>query len=122
MLPSRQLLQRIRTSRKAHRVEKAVKRNLQGREMTSEPTSQHRTIEGLTKRQTPRRKVQGIAAALLPYQANGQVDVDSFQRHLISTHQVHLINAVNMDTGYVNLLTETEKHDILCWTRDALGE
>jgi len=90
--------------------------------MTSEPTSQHRTIEGLAKLQKPWRKVQGIAAALLPYQANGQVDVDSFQRHLISTHQVHLINAVNMDTGYVNLLTETEKHDILGWTRDALGK
>src|SRR5260370_4407719 len=27
-----------------------------------------------------------------------------------------------MDTGDVNLLTETEKEDILCWTRDGLGE
>jgi 4-hydroxy-tetrahydrodipicolinate synthase len=58
----------------------------------------------------------------LPYQANGQVDVESFQRHLASTHHVNLINAVNMDTGYVNLLSEIEKRDILAWTRDALGK
>lgn len=84
--------------------------------------SQDRTIEGLTKRQKRRRKVQGIAAALLPYQADGRVDVDAFQKHLVSTHRVHLTNAVNMDTGYVNFLTKTEKRDVLCWTRDALGK
>jgi dihydrodipicolinate synthase/N-acetylneuraminate lyase len=84
--------------------------------------SEQRTIESLTKRQKPRRKVQGIAAALLPYQVEGQVDVDAFQKHLLATHRVHLMNAVNMDTGYVNFLTETEKLDVLGWARDALGE
>lgn len=85
-------------------------------------TSPLKTIEALIKRQKPRRKVQGIAAALLPYRADGRVDVDAFQKHLISTHRVHLTNAVNMDTGYVNFLSETEKSDVLSWTRDALGE
>ncbi|SRR6266536_2990361 len=89
--------------------------------MSSEPIPQRRTIEGLSRQQKPCRKVQGIAAALLPYQTNLRVDVESFQRHLVVTHQAHLINAVNMDTGYVNLLTETEKRDVLSWTRDALG-
>src|SRR5713226_1218335 len=84
--------------------------------------SEHRTIEALTRRQKPHRKVQGIAAALLPYQADGRVDVDAFQQHLISTHQVHLMNAVNMDTGYVNFLMEAEKRDVLGWTRDAVGK
>ena len=32
------------------------------------------------------------------------------------------MNAVNMDTGYVNLLNETEKLNVLRWTRDALGQ
>jgi 4-hydroxy-tetrahydrodipicolinate synthase len=85
-------------------------------------TSQQGTIEALVKRQNFRRKVQGMAAALLPYGADGRVDVDAFQKHLVSTHQVGLTNVVNMDTGYVNFLTETEKRDVLGWTRDALGK
>jgi 4-hydroxy-tetrahydrodipicolinate synthase len=80
------------------------------------------TIESLIRRRKPRRKVEGIAAALLPYRTDGQVDVDAFQKHLVFTNQVHLTNAVNMDTGYVNFLTETEKSDVLSWTRDALGK
>jgi len=79
------------------------------------------TVEAVARQQKTRRKVHGIAAALLPYQANGRVDVESFQRHLVATHQAQLVNAVNMDTGYVNLLTEIEKHDVLSWTREALG-
>jgi 4-hydroxy-tetrahydrodipicolinate synthase len=84
--------------------------------------SPHKTIEGLLKPQKLRRKVQGIAAALLPYRSDGRVDVDSFQKHLVATHQVQLTNAVNMDTGYVNFLSETEKRDVLGWTRGALGK
>jgi dihydrodipicolinate synthase/N-acetylneuraminate lyase len=89
---------------------------------TVDPISQHKTIDAWMKRQKPRRKVQGIAAALLPYQADGRVDVDALQKHLVATHQVGLTNAVNMDTGYVNFLTEQEKLEVLGWTRDALGK
>jgi 4-hydroxy-tetrahydrodipicolinate synthase len=32
------------------------------------------------------------------------------------------MNAVNMDTGYVNYLSEMEKLDVLRWTREALGK
>lgn len=31
------------------------------------------------------------------------------------------MNAVNMDTGYVNLLSDAEKLDVLRWTREAIG-
>src|SRR5260370_443130 len=31
------------------------------------------------------------------------------------------MNAVNMDTGYVNYLSDSERQDVLCWTREALG-
>lgn len=78
------------------------------------------TIEGLIERQKPRRKVQGIAAALLPYNTDGRIAVDAFQRALAATHRAGLINAVNMDTGYVNYLTEAEKGDVLHWTRECL--
>ena len=32
------------------------------------------------------------------------------------------MNAVNMDTGYVNYLTDAEKRDVLRWTWEALGK
>jgi dihydrodipicolinate synthase/N-acetylneuraminate lyase len=79
-------------------------------------------IESLAKRQILRRKVQGIAAALLPYELDGRVAVEAFQRHLADTHRAGLMNAVNMDTGYVNYLGEPGKQDVLRWTREALGK
>ncbi len=79
------------------------------------------TIENLLKRKTPRRKIEGIAAALLPYRDDGKIAVDEFQRHLVATQNAGLQNAVNMDTGYVNYLSNGEKSDVLSWTREALG-
>src|SRR5690348_18424143 len=67
------------------------------------------TIESLLSRQRPRRNVQGIAAALLPFEADGKIAVESFQNHLRATHRAGLMNAVNMDTGYVNYLSDAEK-------------
>ena len=40
------------------------------------------TIAGLIGRKQPGRKVHGIAAALLPYEAEGKIAVDAFQKHL----------------------------------------
>jgi 4-hydroxy-tetrahydrodipicolinate synthase len=68
------------------------------------------------------RKIQGIAAALLPFESGGQVAVEPFQRHLIATHRAGLMNAVNMDTGYVNFLSDAEKKNVLRWTTQALGK
>jgi hypothetical protein len=79
------------------------------------------TIQTFSDRRKLRRKVKGIAAALLPFSAEGTIAVDAFQQHMHRTHQAGLMNAVNMDTGYVNLLTETEKLDVLRWTREAVG-
>jgi len=79
------------------------------------------TIENLLKRKQPRRKIEGIAAALLPYRDDGKVAVDEFQKHLVATQAAGLQNAVNMDTGYVNYLSNAEKSDVLLWTREALG-
>jgi dihydrodipicolinate synthase/N-acetylneuraminate lyase len=79
------------------------------------------TIESLLKRKKPRRKIEGIAAALLPYREDGEVAADEFQKHLVATQNAGLQNAVNMDTGYVNYLSDSEKLDVLRWTREALG-
>jgi len=66
--------------------------------------------------------VHGMAAALLPYTPDGRVAVDAFAKQLIYIHRVGLMNAVNMDTGYVNYLSDTEKEEVLGWTRQALGK
>jgi dihydrodipicolinate synthase/N-acetylneuraminate lyase len=58
----------------------------------------------------------------LPYEQDGQIAVEAFQRHVQFTHRAGLMNAVNMDTGYVNYLTEPEKLEVLRWTRDAVGK
>lgn len=79
-------------------------------------------IASLLQKQKPGRKVQGIAAALLPYAADGRVAVGAFQRHLQATHRAGLMNAVNMDTGYVNYLSDSEKEEVLRWTQEALGK
>ena len=78
-------------------------------------------IESLIARQQPRRKIEGIAAALLPFESDGRVAVNAFQNCLRATHGLGLTNAVNMDTGYVNYLNEEEKRNVLRWTREALG-
>jgi dihydrodipicolinate synthase/N-acetylneuraminate lyase len=80
------------------------------------------SIESLIQRRRLGRKVQGIAAALMPYQPDGSVAVAAFQQHLIATRQAGLMNAVNMDTGYVNYLSDAEKQNVLRWTHEALGK
>jgi dihydrodipicolinate synthase/N-acetylneuraminate lyase len=79
-------------------------------------------IETLLERKIPGRKVRGIAAALLPFEADGRIAEQAFALHLQATHRAGLMNAVNMDTGYVNYLTSAEKLNVLRWTHDALGK
>src|ERR1051325_2926224 len=77
-------------------------------------------IEEVLGQVQPRRKITGIAAALLPFEEDGAIAVEAFQRHLLRKHSAGLINAVNMDTGYVNYLSEQEQQQVLRWTREAL--
>jgi len=77
-------------------------------------------IEQVLSQIQPRRKITGIAAALLPFEEGGPIAVEAFQNHLQRTHSAGLINAVNMDTGYVNYLSEQEQQKVLQWTREAL--
>ena len=78
-------------------------------------------VEHMIARLRPRRKVHGIAAALLPFEADGRIAVEAFQKHLIATREAGLTNAVNMDTGYVNYLTPAERLKVLEWSSEVLG-
>src|SRR6266550_6704071 len=69
----------------------------------------------------PRRKIHGVAAALLPFEADGHIAVEAFQKHLTETNEAGLTNAVNMDTGYVNYLTPQERLRVLEWSSEILG-
>src|SRR5438552_11147894 len=77
-------------------------------------------IEDLITRIKTRRQIRGAAAALLPFEPDGRIAVGAFQEGLKATHRAGLMNAVNMDTGYVNYLSDDEKAAVLRWTSEAL--
>lgn len=78
-------------------------------------------LEDFDQRRRPRRVVEGISAVLLPYTSKGQIDEHGFRRHVRRTLDAGLRVAVNMDTGYVDLLTPEEKQRVLEWTADLVG-
>jgi dihydrodipicolinate synthase/N-acetylneuraminate lyase len=65
----------------------------------------------------PRRKIVGMSAILLPYDDRGRIDWDGLRGHASRTFDAGLVPAVNMDTGYVNLLTADERRQVLAETR-----
>src|SRR4051794_862172 len=69
----------------------------------------------------PRRKPVGMSAILLPFDETGAVDWPGFRAHAERTAAVGLTPAVNMDTGYVNLLDEATRRRVLAETRSVLG-
>lgn len=67
------------------------------------------------------RRVHGIAAVLLPFTDAGEVDWPGFERHVVRTRDAGLDCAVNMDTGFGDLLSFEERCAVLDATRRALG-
>lgn len=67
------------------------------------------------------RQVHGVSATLLPYTADGTIDLAAFAAHVARTHAAGLAVAVNMDTGFGDLLTPDERAAVLDATRGALG-
>lgn len=68
----------------------------------------------------PRRSITGYSAILLPFRAGGAVDWDAFCAHVARTAAAGLIPAVNMDTGYGNLIDEETRVAVLRHTRDTI--
>lgn len=81
----------------------------------------HGELAAAFARLAPGRGVHGISAVLLPYTADGTIDHAAFERHLLRTRAAGLDVAVNMDTGFVDLLTPDERTAILDVTRRVLG-
>ncbi|QPC84113.1 dihydrodipicolinate synthase family protein [Phototrophicus methaneseepsis] len=69
----------------------------------------------------PRRKITGMSAILLPFLEDGSVDWASFAAHLARTTEAGLTPAVNMDTGYVNLLDDATRSEVLQQTHATVG-
>ena len=60
-----------------------------------------------------RRTILGASAVLLPFHPDGSVDWPSFEAHLARTAEAGLVPAVNMDTGYVQLLDRVDRDEVL---------
>lgn len=82
------------------------------------PTS---SVETVVPPIRPRRTVVGMSAILLPMTDSGTVDWPSFRAHVVRTAAAGLTPAVNMDTGYVNLLDDATRRRVLTETRDTLA-
>lgn len=61
----------------------------------------------------PGRKITGISAVLLPFLEGTDVDWESWEGHLQRTLDAGLIPAVNMDTGYINLIDRDTQRRVL---------
>jgi dihydrodipicolinate synthase/N-acetylneuraminate lyase len=64
----------------------------------------------------PGRAIEGISAVLLPYLTDDRPDWEAFRALLDRTWAAGLTPAVNMDTGYVNLISPAERARALAET------
>ena len=64
----------------------------------------------------PGRTITGMSATLLPYTDDGGIDWPGFAAHVERTAAAGLTPAVNMDTGYVQLLDDATKAEVLATT------
>lgn len=78
------------------------------------------SLAGAWERLAWGRRPHSIAAALLPY-AGDAVDWKGFERRLAATRDAGLDAAVNMDTGFGDLLSPAERESVLDAARAALG-
>jgi dihydrodipicolinate synthase/N-acetylneuraminate lyase len=61
----------------------------------------------------PHREIDGVSAVLLPFTSQGRPDLDTFTALVERTFAAGLTPAVNMDTGFVNLLAREERRRVL---------
>jgi dihydrodipicolinate synthase/N-acetylneuraminate lyase len=71
------------------------------------------TTSNIVGRIQHERKIEGMSAVLLPFDAEGRIDLDGLSHNLERTLKVGITPAVNMDTGYTNLITAAERTAVL---------
>lgn len=97
-----------------------------------EPVNQTSALPGLSQARCssipdplnllrPRRRIEGISAVLLPFTASGAVDWAAFSVLIRRTREAGLVPAVNMDTGFANLIDDATRLRALQLTRTELG-
>lgn len=68
----------------------------------------------------PGRAITGMSAILLPHRSPAEPDWPAFEAHVTRTADAGLVPAVNMDTGFVHLLSPGQRGEVLHRTK-ALG-
>ena len=69
----------------------------------------------------PCRKITGISAILLPFTEAFEIDWNGLADHVRRTAEAGLTPAVNMDTGFANLISEEQRQQVLRLTQEVLG-
>jgi dihydrodipicolinate synthase/N-acetylneuraminate lyase len=69
----------------------------------------------------PQRRIKGISAILLPFTRALDVDWTGLRRHILRTAEAGIMPAVNMDTGFANLISEATRERVLDETRAVMG-
>lgn len=64
-----------------------------------------------------RRKITGMSAILLPFNSDHTICWTEFESHVQRTCEAGLVPAVNMDTGYANLIDESTRLEVLQRTK-----
>ena len=62
-----------------------------------------------------------MSAILLPFRPDRSVDWDAFAAHVARTHAAGIAPAVNMDTGYVQLIDDATRRQALAIARKTVG-
>ena len=78
-------------------------------------------VASVVRRIVPGRRIEGISAVLLPMDGGGRPDLAGLAGVLERTAAAGLQPAVNMDTGYVNLLSRAERRAVLATARAVLA-
>ena len=69
--------------------------------------------DDVTARSVRAGAITGMSAVLVPYTADGAIDWANVEAHVARTRDAGLTPAVNMDTGYVQLLAPDDRERVL---------
>ncbi|MGI9600296.1 MAG: dihydrodipicolinate synthase family protein [Acidimicrobiales bacterium] len=75
----------------------------------------------ISERIIDRRPITGMSAIFLPHRHDGTIDWPGFEAHVARTADAGLTPAVNMDTGFVQLLDQATRMEVLDRTTSLVG-
>jgi dihydrodipicolinate synthase/N-acetylneuraminate lyase len=84
-----------------------------GERPTAARQTERVTEHDVLARIRPGRAITGMSAVLVPYTSGGEIDWRGVEAHIARTVEAGLTPAVNMDTGYVQLLDEATRERML---------